>query len=982
MYLANTNGFTQPTLPSPPSSVHLPLSTASPLRDQFTGARALARLNVYQRLLESSQETDFGLPEAAANNFTDATNSSQPTPRGNPLGLLVGRFIQSVHTLFQAQESRTARHGNNESHTNASEINQMFESAQRTFYSVRPFTLSDVLKQFGGCQQSFSDLVTVMVERKGIPPGTAKQLFIAALHLDDRFRINPNKERRTQVCELLIKMGRDLDNPKQQDIVNAILHLSRADNDDAVMDKGDSHPTGNGTITAVEERGNQTHKASPMAVRFAAAGSATVGGSTALASVYVLKPIRAPGVIDLAEAGISLGPKAPSIVPVVVMGAGASSGAATSGASLAIDPSGLLTAVPRDTFNAATPDNTDDRSHIGDIGSFSEASDTDDTENTDDASGTKYVSNADSENDPSIEVRGDRRNHRSDRPGRYDYLHWKSQDGDLDRISINDSEDGEPLFFEWHDTTAEPPALDISDALISQLLRSAQPNAAAEPMFRWIEGATPAPSLLPEDTISIDGSVLVPQRDGGGQLHWCPLPLVLYEGPPAPATDTGQWVEFDGIKHIRIDDRLYPLRETLPGQLWIYSPRNAKLPMLPLVLEGETWRIQSAPDIAPAEPPLSPNERAVRYDDGEKFVRSGTGRLPVDRVPIIGEDDVEHLAVPLGKIGTLAGPDEEGFLEGPDYRLWIEGEQGFYPVETFDLATREVKITGMDSTGTQVLRYHHALQNWHLVEKAIFAHAVTRSLSFDNLDHYRAQLRNIPFLHDRHKLKYALSSLLGTLRELRIVSFNQPWAGPVTPELREHLYEARAAVSEQLYDIKGWDALSALQKQYADAKAQALMLRTFKDDLGVPPVGLCGEHAGLAFHSMPTHMKRDGSMTRMTFREFPGTGRNHEALLIAKSADLIQPFLGDITKRGVDALRGLIVRSRAEFAQYLYEHRDDLMIVDTWGSQRLIAFDTADSPEDALMQIYRNLREAGFGRGHSADFSVSASVPKRSALKY
>jgi len=701
------------------------------------------------------------------------------------------------------------------------------------------------------------------------------------------------------------------------------------------------------TSLAVTVKSDSVEK-SPAVVR-ASVGATVVGGATALASPLLYKQILGSGAIDVAAAGLVITPDTPSILPVATLdslvdaGAAANAGVgvgAGSGASLALDPTGALAALPQET-----QDKHD-------------------------------------EQDPTSELRA--RAHQKPHDGNmhYDYLHWRSQEADIDRIAVDDSINGEPLFFEWNDSEARTARPDANDALVARLIGSDATNNAPPPLFRWFEDAAPPPSLLPRDTVSIDGSILIPDRDENGQPHWRSLPLTLYEGPPAPAIETGQWVEVNGIKHIRIDNRLYPIRETLPGQLWIYSQRNSKLPMLPLVSDGQTWRVQPGPDIAPPEPPLQPDERAIRYHDGEKFVLSGSARLPVDGTPVIGEDDIQHLAVPLSQIGRLNGPNEEGFLEGPDHKLWIEGETGFYPVDRINVTTREVSVEGMAQTATQALRYHHALQHWHLIEKAISNFAITQSLSFKSIDSYKRRLAQTVFLQNRKPLKMALNTLFDTLRELKLGSFNQPWAAPPPPELRDRLYFSRSAMSAQLYKIKNWNGLSPLQKQYADAKVQTLLLHAFKDDIGTRPAGLCGEHAGLAFDAMPSAQKRDGSTTRITFREFPGTGRNHEALLISSSPDIILPFFGDILKRGDEATQSLFIRSRAEFEKYLYDNREHLLIVDTWGSQRLIEIDATSRPQDVLQSIYKNLKEAGFGQGSSQDFCVSASSPKRSALTY
>ncbi len=559
----------------------------------------------------------------------------------------------------------------------------------------------------------------------------------------------------------------------------------------------------------------------------------------------------------------------------------------------------------------------------------------------------------------------------------YDFYHWKTQETDIERIAIDESDAGEPLFFELNyaesatpglEGTNDPRPVQSADALPS----SASANAVSLPSSSGVGTSPVVPSA--RHRVLIDGAVLSLHPDAEGVLRWAPIPMTLYEGARPPAAVAHQWIQIDDVKHIQLDGSLYPVLETTPGCLWIYSRQHPDLPFIPLANEHGQWRVKQAPAIADAEPRISASEPPVLYRDGQKFVRSGTAYRAVDRSPIIGEENMVPFVAALQESGPLTGPNEDGFLvAAPDRRL-IEGANGYYAVDVYDPVSGDVLIEGMSETTGQVLRYNRATGQWRVVDRSHGPHATTSSLAIQRLSHYEERLPHYPFLRTHKKLRSALKNLWSIQHDLKIKSINRAASQHVSPTERDQLFSARAFVNRRLHKISHWQTLSAIDKQIADSKAQASLFDLFP--LPHPQVGMCGEHAALAFHLLPTKVKKTGQATRISFFE-RSSGRAHEAVLIGDRPQVILDFWGDLTQDGTALAAPLPKHARAAFAQYLFTHRNELFIVDTWGSRQLIDLKAAASPQEALSEILVNLQEAGFGRGLSHDFTVTASVPRR-----
>ncbi len=556
----------------------------------------------------------------------------------------------------------------------------------------------------------------------------------------------------------------------------------------------------------------------------------------------------------------------------------------------------------------------------------------------------------------------------------YDFYHWKTQEADIERISLDDNDAGKPLFFELNYQEYVSNDLASGDDSSPSHRHCALPlqntDSASSQVSSSSEIGTPGDPPHPQHPTLINGAVVALHTDTQGVLRWEPISMTLYEGPRPPGRLAQQWIEIDNVKHLQIERKLYPVLEATPGHLWIYSRQHLDLPFIPLVYEHGAWRVKQPPVIAAAEPPLSSSENPIHYAFGEKYIRAGTTKQLVDRTPIIGEENMDTFVTALKESGPLSGPDAQGFLLASHGRLLIEGKNGYYAVEAYDPFSGDVLIEGMSDTTSLVLRYNRATKQWRVVERSVSHQTTNVQVSTERLTRYRKLLPHYPFLSDRQGLLAALKNLFTAMQEWNIKGINRAASRHTSPSESERLFAARSIVNRRLQKIAHWDTLSPIKKQIADSAAQASLFVLYEPDQ--QHVGMCGEYAALAFHFLPSKMKKAAQAIRLSFFE-RSTGRTHEAVLLGGHSSVIIDFWGDLTRSEAD----LPSCSRTAFAEYLFERRDHLFAIDMWGSRQLIDFSLSISPEDALSEIVVNLQEAGFGKGLTDDFVVSASVPRR-----
>jgi hypothetical protein len=112
------------------------------------------------------------------------------------------------------------------------------------------------------------------------------------------------------------------------------------------------------------------------------------------------------------------------------------------------------------------------------------------------------------------------------------------------------------------------------------------------------------------------------------------------------------------------------------------------------------------------------------------------------------------------------------------------------------------------------------------------------------------------------------------------------------------------------------------------------------------------------------------------------TGRAHVALLAFKSAETMEEGFGPITSLASADVTTLKQMQNGDFRSFVAQHKDQLILIDAWGPNKVIDFAGAGGLDAAIQALEDNLREASFGdMSATIGFSVKPFVPPLSGTR-
>ena len=243
--------------------------------------------------------------------------------------------------------------------------------------------------------------------------------------------------------------------------------------------------------------------------------------------------------------------------------------------------------------------------------------------------------------------------------------------------------------------------------------------------------------------------------------------------------------------------------------------------------------------------------------------------------------------------------------------------------------------------------------------------------SIDSLQRYQNRIGKIDFLHTRPMLRAAVDEAFQRIVDLNVRRPNRMVSGgdlSMVVSMRRHFFRTT-------FQTEKWNTLTIQQKQrFVSQKVfnfyaqQLYLLHRFND-------ALCHEMTDFMTALLMQSATLRGKVLQIEFRELPGSGLGHAAVLYADNPAMLNRF-GRIDETDPVRQRARPRLERAEFLAFVHENRNRVLLIDPWGLEKIVDFSAMKSAETSGQAIDVNLRAAGFGEGLSDHYRVSALLPE------
>ncbi|MCY0385693.1 hypothetical protein OVY01_00240 [Robbsia sp. Bb-Pol-6] len=487
---------------------------------------------------------------------------------------------------------------------------------------------------------------------------------------------------------------------------------------------------------------------------------------------------------------------------------------------------------------------------------------------------------------------------------------------------------------------------------------------------------------------------LLGRRRDDGQVLWESMPLSEYATPMAIPAAAPQRFAVSGGDYIGIDGVAYRVGEIEPGGLWIVHEHSG-WPPLPLTRGPErNWALKPA-DMKPEEIDGTIASDGFLRVANRKFIRVAGRTIEIARNVIFGEESIRRFAFP--EMAELGPADVSGIIRRADGSTLIEGRYGYYDLRSDGPNGRRYVGEG---DGRRWVRFDSERKRWNVISGAVELenggggigapdrgedgmsrlspagrHASVRkdsNRSLDSLRQYHERLGAIGFLQARPLLRAAVDAAFQGIVDLHVRRPNRtaPGGGDLS-----NVVSVRQEFFRKTYQAEKWNTWTVQQKQrFVSEKifkfyAQGLYLPHRSSD------ALCHEMTDFITAQLMQSAALRTKILQIEFRELPGSGLGHAALLYADDAALLGRF-GRIEETDPERQRLRPRLTRTEFLAFTYAHRNKVLLIDPWGLEKVIDFSAMESARAGSEAVDLNLRAAGFGEGLNDHYRVAALLPE------
>lgn len=521
------------------------------------------------------------------------------------------------------------------------------------------------------------------------------------------------------------------------------------------------------------------------------------------------------------------------------------------------------------------------------------------------------------------------------------------------------------------------------------------------------------------------GDVPIEQRmdPASGELTWAQMPLEDYAVNIIAPADAPPIFTQDGVEFVCINGESYPVRELQKGRHFIVKhDADASLPPVPIELDSNAdWQVKRPPSrsrVDIKEPVAA--DGFIRVNN-KRYVRLEGKTYEANRARII--DEVRISAHARAETQALGAVDEMGVILTSDGRTLIEGELGYYvlfwnndlgrsfvgdpqggelhAVEFDDVSrrwivTQEGRTSAVPGEAPSDARDSFdsgidvAPPSGESADGAGGAASpqspdsarspsgprspvgiLLRTNTFDSIRFATTKFSDLEFLSARPKLRKRLEKVFAGISDLGLSRSNRDAVGG---KGFGNIGEMRETIYEQVRQIKKWDTFSVLKQQRSVARITAGTYGVMSY-LELDSTAFCNELTDLLLDALTRESGYKPRLLEVQFREVPGSGATHVALLYSDHADL-QRIFGNVY-HAYDPAQPPLTMSRQVFAEKMLESKRTMAIFDLWAGQKVLDFSSLSTADEVAELIDGNLAEANFGRGVRKEYQVSAVVPSR-----
>ena len=441
--------------------------------------------------------------------------------------------------------------------------------------------------------------------------------------------------------------------------------------------------------------------------------------------------------------------------------------------------------------------------------------------------------------------------------------------------------------------------------------------------------------------IQVDGARVEVARQGiDGELSLYPLAQSLPDN--VSAADSLQIMHSpDGRHWIEGAQGYYPLRFDLAlGEFYVVDKRG--WPEHRTLLDFDPWRQRWAAGV----------ERRV----------SGYAEVLATRY---GEDDVERAVTDNEASIDSLPSSEDGARADGNVAEDVFAYQDAHTAESDDRAQASRPTPPFPPYVTQ---------------------ATGLEREFGLFGHYGLYIKNFPFLTSdkipwgaspRRKLRHGLRDAFYAMEFTSVVPANR-----MDKALREGLAPTVLNFRKSLRGLypsaAKWHRMTLPEKQYEVGLMIDLAYRKSENDMWPCLVGYCNEIADVMLHALGNsrHGLRN-NVLQLALQNQAGVKGTHVVLIYVDDPAALALF-GDLTLRDVRFQRSRPTISDTEFYAWLLRHRDSVLLIDAWATNKLLDISAAESIDAVRTQLSPTLLEAGFHMtGLQSQFTVRAVLPER-----
>ena len=487
--------------------------------------------------------------------------------------------------------------------------------------------------------------------------------------------------------------------------------------------------------------------------------------------------------------------------------------------------------------------------------------------------------------------------------------------------------------------------------------------------------------------------------------------------------------------YVTIDGYAYAIRDVSPYSLQVYKPTDVSLPPLPVEHWNSAWRFKTILSRHVSEIAQAPGEDGYIRVNNKKYLTVGDKIVQTQRARIVGEERIARVAQAV--MEPLPGAGACGFIQWIEGKTLIEGRQGYYLVRH----DAELGMIVQDAELTQrfAVHYDYLLGQWRVgtTHETVMAgeqvyqgsikdgvpqheHLETMAQQYraerlsevasrdptvrrDSLYDWR-RLDEMPFSRHWPLLATSVPKALQHLGRRQLVRANRrhPAASARTDFVVYSIDNIRDAGYRLLPGKEAWSRMGLRAKQQIAAAFTADIYDNFYflavDDTAE---AMCSEMTELAMIEIGRVMRAGRSSlfgcqecnveaNDVHFLELKisetvpigRTGRAHVVLLAFKSAETMEEAFGPVLSQASSDLSTLKEMQNGDFRSFVGTHKDQLILIDAWGPNKVIDFGGRGGVDAAVQAFEDNLREASFGDVTATiGFSVAPFVPPLSGTR-